>query len=136
MGSSSRPDRAPRKPWRGKRWPEGGVLVGYAAREGTLALLLHIEEPGLEIGKLFRKVRDTLYQITGRQQEPYTYGSLPGVDIYLKPPEVQQAAANDTGTVAPDGIVATCLRADQAGTIGCWNAILKDFAEAAARPAG
>jgi uncharacterized caspase-like protein len=76
----------------------GGVLVGYAARGGTLALdgdgrnspyahalLQHIEEPGLEIGKLFRKVRDTVYRLTDGYQEPFTYGSLPGEDIFLVP---------------------------------------------------
>ena len=73
----------------------GGVLVGYAARGGTLALdgdgrnspyaqalLQHIEEPGLELGKLFRKVRDTVYSLTDGFQEPFTYGSLPGEDIF------------------------------------------------------
>ena len=51
--------------------PEGNVLVAYAAKHGTTAddgtgkhspfteaLLAHIEEPGLEINFLFRKVRD------------------------------------------------------------------------------
>jgi caspase domain-containing protein len=51
--------------------PEGNVLVAYSAKHGTLALdgrgknspftealLSFIEEPGLEIGLLFRKVRD------------------------------------------------------------------------------
>lgn len=76
----------------------GGVLVGYSARGGTLALdgdgrnspyaealLEHIEVPGLELGKLFRKVRDTVFELTDGYQEPFTYGSLPGRDIYLVP---------------------------------------------------
>ncbi|WP_299985730.1 caspase family protein [uncultured Ruegeria sp.] len=76
-----------------------GVLVGYAARSGTLALdgsgrnspyaqalLRHIEEPGLELGKMFRKVRDTVFDLTDGYQEPFTYGSLPGHDIFLVPP--------------------------------------------------
>lgn len=75
-----------------------GVLVSYAAKGGTLALdgegrnspyaaalLKHIEEPGLELGKMFRKVRDTVYQMTDGFQEPFTYGSLPSEDIYLVP---------------------------------------------------
>ncbi|AXI41349.1 caspase family protein [Sulfitobacter sp. SK011] len=76
----------------------GGVVVGYAARGGTLAedgdgrnspyakaLLEHIEQPGLELGKMFRRIRDRVYDLTDGFQEPFTYGSLPGEDIYLVP---------------------------------------------------
>ncbi len=128
----------------GRIGPVGGVLVGYAAREGTQALdgrgrnspcaqalPRHIGEPGLEIGKLFRKVRDTVYvyQLTGGRQKPYTYGSLPGVDIYLSPPEAQQAAAPaaGTGVEAAHGIVTAYLRADLADTIGGLTAFLSDI---------
>jgi formylglycine-generating enzyme required for sulfatase activity len=78
--------------------PRGGVLVAYAAKHGTYAhdgkgdnspyveaLLSHIEKPGLEIGKLFREVRDDVLERTGYEQEPYTYGSLGREDIFLKP---------------------------------------------------
>ncbi|HMO70765.1 MAG TPA: caspase family protein [Paracoccaceae bacterium] len=84
----------------------GGVLVGYSARGGTIALdgegrnspyaaalLRHIEEPGLEIGKLFRLVRDSVLETTRGAQEPFTYGSLPGSDIFLIPPVTLAAAA-------------------------------------------
>lgn len=80
----------------------GGVLVGYAARGGTTSLdgkgrnspfakavLTNIEVPGLELGKMFRKIRDSVLEETGGQQEPFTYGSLPGEDIFLAPPVVQ-----------------------------------------------
>ncbi|NVO56901.1 caspase family protein [Rhodobacteraceae bacterium B1Z28] len=83
-----------------------GVLVGYSARGGTLALdgdsrnspyaeafLEHIEVPGLELGKMFRKVRDTVYELTDGYQEPFTYGSLPGHDIFLVPAAVQTPSA-------------------------------------------
>lgn len=76
-----------------------GVLVGYAAKGGTYALdgearnspfaealLQHLETPGLELGKLFRKVRDTVFGATGGLQEPFVYGSLPGRDIFLVEP--------------------------------------------------
>lgn len=79
-----------------------GVLVGYSARGGTLALdgdgrnspyaealLSHIEQPGLELGKMFRKIRDAVYQATGGFQEPFVYGSLPGRNIYLVPAALQ-----------------------------------------------
>ncbi len=77
--------------------PESGVLVAYAARDGTTALdgettnspyaealIKLIAEPNLEINLLFRKVRDEVFTKTGRQQEPYTYGSLPAQAFYFK----------------------------------------------------
>jgi len=77
--------------------PEGGVLVAYAARDGTMALdgesenspyaealVKHLAEPGLEISLLFRKVRDDVLIKTGKQQEPYTYGSLPAQPFYFR----------------------------------------------------
>ena len=67
----------------------GETLVAYAAKEGTVAadgegrnspytsaLLAHLEEPGLEVGLMFRKVRDAVLATTGGQQEPFWYGSL------------------------------------------------------------
>ena len=79
--------------------PTGGTLVAYAAKGGTTALdgtgrnspfmkglLEHIEEPGLDIALMFRKVRDTVLAETGNRQEPFIYGSLPGREIYLVPP--------------------------------------------------
>ncbi len=77
--------------------PEGNVLVAYSAKHGTTALdgegahspftealLNHIEEPGLEINFLFRKVRDEVRNKTQRQQEPFLYGSLSAELLYFK----------------------------------------------------
>ena len=76
--------------------PESGVLVAYAARDGTTALdgeanspflealVKHIGEPGLEINLLFRKVRDEVLTKTSRQQEPFTYGSLPAQPFFFR----------------------------------------------------
>ncbi|MGH6816704.1 MAG: caspase family protein [Hyphomicrobiaceae bacterium] len=77
--------------------PQRGVLVAYAARDGqpaedgigphspfTEALLAHLEEPDLEIGLLFRKVRDAVLERTGQTQEPFVYGSLPSKSFYFK----------------------------------------------------
>jgi len=76
--------------------PESGVLVAYAARDGTTAfdgesnspyleaLVKHIGEPGLEINLLFRKIRDDVLTRTSRQQEPFTYGSLPAQPFFFK----------------------------------------------------
>ena len=44
----------------------------------------YLAEPGLEISLLFRKVRDEVLGKTARQQEPYTYGSLPAQPFYFK----------------------------------------------------
>jgi hypothetical protein len=94
----------------------GGVLVGYSARGGTIsldgdgrnspyakALLDLIDEPGLEIGKLFRRVRDAVLDETAGAQEPFTYGSLPGEDIFLMAPApVDDSAADRPALEVPD----------------------------------
>jgi tetratricopeptide (TPR) repeat protein len=77
--------------------PDGNVLVAYAARHGTVAqdgtgphspftdaLLAHIEEPGLEINFLFRKVRDSVRRQTERRQEPFVYGSLGSDPVFFR----------------------------------------------------
>ena len=77
--------------------PENSVLVAYSARDGTTAmdgdgahspfaeaLVKYLTEPGLEIGLLFRKVHDAVYTMTGKRQEPFTYGSLPAQQFYFK----------------------------------------------------
>ena len=77
--------------------PEGNVLVAYSAKHGTTAsdgtglnspfteaLLAHIEEPGLEINFLFRRVRDEVRKKTDRRQEPFLYGSLSSEPLYFK----------------------------------------------------
>ena len=76
--------------------PAGETLVAYASKEGTVAadgegrnspystaLLAHLEEPGLEIGLMFRKVRDAVLAATGGRQEPFVYGSLSSRGVYL-----------------------------------------------------
>lgn len=78
--------------------PTGEILVAYAAREGTVAedgagrhspytsaLLKHLDTPGLEVRRLFGKIRDDVRRVTGQVQEPATYGSLGGDAIYLVP---------------------------------------------------
>jgi len=79
--------------------PQGGVLVAYAAKAGEVALdgdtgnspfvtalIDELEQPGLEVSLLFRRVRDSVLDLTNGTQEPYTYGSLPGrEEFYFKP---------------------------------------------------
>ena len=75
--------------------PAGGTIVAQAAAGGsaaagggdrnspyTEALLRYLEEPDLELGMLFRKVRDDVMRATEGGQEPVVYG-LPGRGIYL-----------------------------------------------------
>ena len=77
----------------------GGTLLAYSAKEGmvaadgsgrnspyTEALLRYLEEPGLEVGLMFRKVRDAVIESTGREQEPFAYGSLSAKGAYFIPP--------------------------------------------------
>ena len=95
--------------------PSGETLVAYAAKHGEVALdgtgrnspyaealLAHLEVPGLEVGKMFRKVRDTVLESTGQQQMPFTYGSLPGDDLFLGPrPEPTSSAGPGAVTETP-----------------------------------
>ena len=77
--------------------PAGGVLVAYAARGGTIAddggaehspftqaLLANLETPNLDIRIMFSRVRDQVLARTNSAQEPFTYGSLPGEELYFK----------------------------------------------------
>jgi uncharacterized caspase-like protein len=77
--------------------PEGGVLVAYSAKDGNIArdgdgsnspfaeaLLRYLDEPGLEINMLFRKVHDEVKKRTGGEQIPFTYGALPAEEFYFK----------------------------------------------------
>lgn len=100
------------------------TLVAYAARDGTTAddgdgkhspyaaaLLSHLETPGLEIGFLFRRVRDTVLKTTGGRQEPFVYGSLAGKAYYLKPP------VSGRKNTDPSSRSETSLAAEAWGTI-------------------
>ncbi len=91
--------------------PEGETLVVYAAKAGATAsdgdganspfasaLAQRIVEPGLEIGIMFRSVRDDVLKRTNREQEPFTYGSLSGNAFYFVPP---RATAGGTAIQSP-----------------------------------
>jgi uncharacterized caspase-like protein len=79
--------------------PTHGEVVFYAARDGSVAadgpganspfataLLKHIEEDGVELGRFFRKVTSSVLKTTKNQQEPFVYGRIPDDDFYFKPP--------------------------------------------------
>jgi formylglycine-generating enzyme required for sulfatase activity len=76
--------------------PGGSTLIAYAAREGTVAadgegehspfaaaLMRHIATPSVDVRLMFGRVRDEVLAATGGQQEPFTYGSLGGGQLYL-----------------------------------------------------
>ncbi|WP_434055860.1 MAG: caspase family protein [Roseibium sp.] len=126
---------------RGGALPDG-VLIGYAAKEGTVAfdglgrnspyangLLQHMEEPGLEIGKLFRKVRDSVFKQTQGAQQPFTYGSLPSTDIFLVPalddPEAETSHDRDNVTK----LSAAFVRADRLNTVINWENFINKHAD-------
>ncbi len=81
--------------------PAYGEIVFFAARQGTVAwgwkdenkpsiftaaLLKYMEEEGLELGRYFRKVTNSVVEATGNVQEPFVYGLIPDEDFYFKPP--------------------------------------------------
>jgi len=78
--------------------PRGTTLVAYAAREGTLAadgtgrnspyataLLDTLAVPGVEIGFVFRNIRDAVLTATGGNQEPHIYGTMSARKVYIHP---------------------------------------------------
>jgi uncharacterized caspase-like protein len=99
--------------------PEGNTLVAYAAKDGTTAddgegqpnspfteaLLKHMVRPGLEIRQLFGYVRDEVIAATGRQQQPFLYGSLGGQGVFLYPqasaPEAPASLAAPSSATGP-----------------------------------
>ena len=118
--------------------PSGETLVAYAAKEGTVAadgegrnspyttaLLKHLEEPGLEVGLMFRKVRDVVLAATGGRQEPFVYGSLSSEGAYLAarpepepaptpaPETVTVKGGDDTKTPDPDQVVERRIAAEK-----------------------
>lgn len=90
--------------------PAYGEIVFFAARHGTFsyevtanrnsifaeALLKHMGEERLELGRFFRKVTssvmetveafNTKYPKENIKQEPFVYGHIPDEDFYLRPP--------------------------------------------------
>lgn len=69
--------------------PEAGTMVVYSAKHGetaldgtggnspfATALAKNIQTPGLEVRLLFDTVRDDVMDLTGRKQQPFSYGSI------------------------------------------------------------
>lgn len=131
--------------------PSDNVLVAYAARDGTTArdgtgrnspftgsLLKYIETPGLEVRFLFANVRDDVMAATGREQQPFVYGSLSKEQICLSSCARPSVVAAGPRTDAPTAEKARPAAADaltevrreyelalQLGTIDAWSAFLR-----------
>lgn len=56
----------------------------------TEALVQHIQEPGLELDLFFRKVRDTVMELTADRQEPRTLDALGATPFYFRAPKSNQ----------------------------------------------
>ncbi|MEC3859715.1 caspase family protein [Mesobacterium sp. TK19101] len=99
---------------------QSGMLISFAAEAGqtaddgagehspyTTALLDVMDEPGLEVGRMFRKVRAKVREDTGGRQVPIERMQLPDESIYLvaaAPPQggpVTPVPAGPTTPVLP-----------------------------------
>ena len=76
----------------------GGMLIAYAAREGTtaangeganspyaVALAKHLPETGVDVRVMFGEVQEDVLNATGGNQEPSAYESIGGKGFYLTP---------------------------------------------------
>ncbi len=91
--------------------PNRGTLIAYAQRAGEVALdgatenspfaralIEQMQVPGVEIGLMFRQVRDEVLAETRNLQEPYVNNSLSGTPFYLAGPadgQVDVASISD-----------------------------------------
>lgn len=96
-----------------------GTLVVYAAKDGEVALdgegghspfakalIDQLPARNIEIGMMFRQVRDAVLRETKNKQEPHFYGSLSGVPFFLAGSDTNIASLTDRktawGSLAPD----------------------------------
>ena len=114
------------------------TLIAFAAKGGstaldgdtrnspfTTALLKYLAQPGLELGKAFRLVRDDVMNATGNKQEPFVYGSLGGNDVALVPAPASPPVASANVDTRRDYELA-----ERVGTKEAWDSFV------AANPSG
>jgi Caspase domain/Putative peptidoglycan binding domain len=120
-----------------------GLLISFAAEAGTTAddgggehspytqaLLSVLEEPGLEIGFMFRKMRGLVVAATGGRQTPIEHMLLPDEEIFLvpavlRPEEIPPVV--ERGPTAEEALQA----AIKVNTPRGWALLLKNFGAAA-----
>ena len=122
------------------------TLIAFAARAGstaadgdgkhspfTTALLNNLTTPGLDLRIALGRVRDDVLKITGRQQEPFVYGSLGGTTVTLLPEAkvasasvaAPSAATRPAAITDPNAIMRHDYElAAQVGTKESWDAFL------------
>jgi formylglycine-generating enzyme required for sulfatase activity len=111
-----------------------GTLVLYAQRAGqtaldgvgsdspfAIALAKRLPEPGVDVRILVSKVRDDVLAMTGGKQEPFSYGSLPGVQLELVP----GLSAPAPSTVDSD--LEAFNKAATLNTTAGWDAYLRTY---------
>lgn len=111
------------------------TLIAYAAKEGTVALdgdgrnspfaaalLETLRTPGVDVRLVFGRVRDKVLSATRGQQQPFTYGSLSGNEIFLNRREPEPEPRPQVQPEASD--------ARQALELAFWDTV-KDSAYAA-----
>jgi len=116
------------------------TLVAYAAKAGsvsydgfgsnspfTTALLKYIAEPGLDIRIALGRVRDEVLKITGRQQEPFVYGSLGGTTVALVPAPENKKAEPPAASTNPDEVRRAYELAAQVGTREAWESFINTY---------
>ena len=75
---------------------EAGEYTAFAAKDGqealdgdgsnspfAEALAKRMQMPNVDMRRVFEYVRDDVLKVTRRQQQPFTYGSLPPMDFYF-----------------------------------------------------
>jgi uncharacterized caspase-like protein len=98
----------------GRIEPTGEVLVAYAAKAGTLAedgagrhspyaqaLLKHMATPGLDVIRMFGRVKEAVLEATQSAQEPWIYGSPGGEPVALVPALAKPAPPEKIPPSAP-----------------------------------
>lgn len=121
--------------------PTGATMVVFATRDGmtaddgdgdhspfTFALLTHIETPGLEVGFVFRYVRDDVMQATAGLQEPVWDASLGREPIYFVPAIAATVVNPQVAivTTPTPGDAAQAYRDTLAiDTVEAWSAFLR-----------
>ena len=124
--------------------PLAGTLVAYAAKEGTVApegqgrnslysetLLRYLEEPGLEVEEMFRKVREAVLATTGGKQEPSVYGSLSNKSAHLRPLPTPSTEAPEVAQGKGQGADLDQLTAERLQAERLYWASVKDSSDPA-----
>ena len=120
-----------------------GLLISFAAEAGstaddgtgqhspyTQALLDVLQEPGVEIGFMFRKMRGRVNQATGGRQTPIEHMLLPDEAIFLVPAVVRPGdlpAAVQSAPTAAEALQA----AIKVNTPRGWELLLRNFGSVA-----